>query len=188
MDISTTYDSLKKQLNISSGSSDTASKGANGTTTTVSSSASKDASSALNQLSSLGDTTYLSPILQTKLENEALQTQLTKTLAAKFTDLGIDTSQAITLTSDADGTVKVSGDHPDKAKIEKLFADTPALTEAFNALAEGSATLKSMTARQSASLVRANGYAAYLTQMGSDASSGDFFYSYMNGVSSTSFA
>ena len=187
MDISTTYDSLKHQMAINSGTADTSSKGSGATSTTVSSSSDGAAAALSKKLSNLGDTTYISPILQTKLQNEALQTQLTKTLAAKFGELGIDTSKPITLTSDADGMVKVSGDHPDKAKIEKLFADTPALTEAFNALAKNSASLQSMTARQSASLVRSNGYAAYLTQLNSSVSSGDFFLSYMGGVSSASF-
>ncbi|MYL84610.1 hypothetical protein GTA51_15930 [Desulfovibrio aerotolerans] len=187
MDINTTYDSLKQQLTINSGTSDTASKGSGANTSTVSSSASSKATTLSKQLSSLGDTTYLSPILQTKVQNEALQTQLTKTLSSKFEELGIDTSQTITLTSDADGTVKVSGDHPDKEAIEKLFVDTPVLTEAFHSLAENSATLKSMTTRQAASLVRAKGYSAYLTQINSTASSSDFYLSYMNGMSSTSF-
>ena len=186
MDINTTYDSLKQQLTINSGTSDTASKGG-ANTSTVSSSGSSNAATLSKQVSNLGDTTYLSPILQTKVQNEALQTQLTKTLASKFEELGIDTSQPITLTSDADGTVKVSGEHPDKAAIEKLFADTPVLTEAFNSLAKNSAKLKSMSTQQAASLVRAKGYSAYLTQLNSTASSSDFYLSYMNGVSSTSF-
>lgn len=187
MDITTTYDSLKQQLKIKSGTSDTGSKGSGATSSTVSSSSADNGKSLANQLANLGDSTYLSPILQTKAQNEALQNQLTKTLAAKFEDLGIDASQAVTLTRDADGTVRVAGEHPDKDAIEKLFADTPALTEAFNALADNSATLKTMTSRQASSLVRANGYAAYLQQMGSDASTGDFYMSYMNGLTATSF-
>ena len=186
MDINTTYDSLKQQLTINSGTSDTASKGG-ANTSTVSSSGSSNAAALSKQVSDLGDTTYISPILQTKLQNEALQTQLTKTLSSKFEELGIDTSQTITLTSGADGTVKVSGDHPDKEAIEKLFVDTPVLTEAFNSLAKNSASLKSMSTQQAASLVRAKGYSAYLTQLYNTASSSDFYLSYMNGMSSTSF-
>ena len=188
MDINTTYDSLKHQLTINSGLADTSSKGSGANSSTVSSSSSNKAAALSEKVSNLGDTTYLSPILQTKLQNEALQTQLTKTLSAKFEELGIDTSKAITLTSGADGTVQVSGDHPDKEAIEKLFADTPVLTQAFNSLAKNSATLQSMTARQSASLVRTKGYSAYLTQLNSTSSSSDDFYlNYMNGMTSTSF-
>jgi hypothetical protein len=179
MDITTTYDSLSQQLTVRSGT-DTAPK-STASRTTVSSTATGTASGT-----SL-DSASLSPLLQTRAENAALQTQFTKTLAAKFEELGIDTSQAVTLTRSSDGTVTVSGDHPDKAAIEQLFTDVPALTEAFNALAENSTTLASMTTRQSASLVRSNGYAAYLQQLGSTASTGDFFYSYMDGASATYF-
>lgn len=185
MDITSSYDTLGQQLRIKAGTSDVDQKSGSSTTTTTSSSA--KTSSLANQVLEKGDSAFLSPMLQTRAENEALQSQLTKTLAAKFEELGIDVSQAVTLTRDADGAVTVSGDHPDKAAIEKLFTDVPALTEAFTALAENTTTLKSMTSRQSSSMVRANGYAAYLQQMGSSATTGDFFMSYMNGAAATYF-
>ncbi|MHC1791588.1 hypothetical protein [Solidesulfovibrio sp.] len=184
MDITSSYDTLGQQLRLKAGTSDAEQKSGSSTTTTT---ASAKTSSWANQVLEKGDSAFLSPILQTRAENEALQSQLTKTLAAKFEELGIDVSQSVTLTRDADGAVKVSGDHPDKDAIEQLFTDVPALTEAFAALAENTTTLKSMTSRQASSMVRANGYAAYLQQMGSSATTGDFFMSYMNGAAVTSF-
>ena len=192
MDITTSYDSLTRQLQISSGSSGSttsASGDASGSTTTCDSgSTDSDTAtwSAVAKALSGSDSDYVSPILKLKSQNEALQQQLTNTRAAKFEDLGIDTSQTITLTRDADGTVTVVGDNADKDKIEKLFADTDVLTEAFNTLADNSTTLNSMTARQANSLLRTNGYAAYLNQLtSSDSDSSDFFMSLLGGVSTT---
>ena len=45
---------------------------------------------------------------------------------------GIDPSQPLGLTSDAQGQVRVVGDHPDKARIEALFAEDATLTQAFH--------------------------------------------------------
>lgn len=177
MDITTIYDKTSQQMTVRSGT-DTSSKGSNSRTTVASTATGTSSSQSV-------DSAYISPALQTKAQNEALQTQFTKTLAAKFDELGIDVSQPITLTRTSDGTVTVAGDHPDKDAIEKLFTDVPALTEAFNALADNSTKLASMTASQSASLVRANGYAAYLTQINSTASTSDFYYSYMDGTAAT---
>jgi hypothetical protein len=182
MDITTLFDKQNQQLTVRSGLSE--SQGKSATTSTATSAA--GASTASTQNLDL-DSAYISPLLQTKLQAEALQSQFTKTLAAKLEERGIDVSQPVTLTQGADGKVTVAGEHPDKEAIEKLFTDTPALGEAFALLAEKNTTLASMTTRQSASLVRTNGYSAYLKQMASTASSGDFFYSYMNGASSTYF-
>ena len=184
MDINTSYDKLNGQLTIRSGLSDGQAKTA-GTTTATSAKSSTTGQSATQNLNL--DSAFISPVLQAKLQTEALQTQLTKTLAAKFEELDIDVSRPITLTQGADGKVTVSGDHPDKAAIEKLFTDVPTLTEAFTALSKTSSDLASMTSSQSASLVRTNGYAAYLKQIQSSASSGSFFYSYMDGAASTYF-
>lgn len=60
-----------------------------------------------------------------------MQDQLTKTLAAKFDELKIDTSDTIILKRDAEGNIIVDGDNPNKDVIEKLFRDTPVLTQAF---------------------------------------------------------
>lgn len=182
MDIHTDYNSLTNQLKISSGTaSDASGASAASTTTTANSSAGNTDTaswSAVAKALSRSDSEYLSPILKYKSQNQALQQQLTKTLAAKFGELGVDTSQTITLGRGADGSVVVEGDHPDKAKIENLFKETPVLAQAFNTLADNSATLKSMTRGQATAMVRSNGYAAYLNQLtGGGASAGDFYMS-----------
>ncbi|EKO38234.1 MAG: hypothetical protein B193_3071 [Solidesulfovibrio magneticus str. Maddingley MBC34] len=184
MDINTSYDKHSGLLTIRSGLNDGQAKTA-GTTTATSAKTSTTGQSATQNLNL--DSAYISPVLQAKLQTEALQTQFTKTLAAKFEELGIDVSRPITLTQGADGKVTVAGDHPDKEAIEKLFTDVPTLSEAFTALSKTSSDLAAMTSNQSASLVRTNGYAAYLKQIQSTASSGDFFYSYMDGAASTYF-
>jgi len=193
MDINTSYDNLTQLLRVSSGSAGAASASGSSTTTVANSATSSDAdtdtaswSAVATSLSKL-DSDYVSPILKYKSQNEALQQQLTKTLASKFEELGVDTSHPITLGRSADGTVTVQNDHPDKAKIEKLFADTPVLTQAFNTLADNSKTLKSMTGQQASSMIRTNGYAAYLNQLSSDSSSSDYFLSLMGNQASSYF-
>jgi len=65
---------------------------------------------------------------------EALQeksTALKEDLDVLFERAGIDTSAEINLTTGYDGSVLVSGDNPDKVKIEKLFADNPELANRF---------------------------------------------------------
>ncbi|MCE5269976.1 hypothetical protein LLH00_01675 [bacterium] len=58
-------------------------------------------------------------------------TALKEDLDELFQRAGIDTSTEISLTTGYDGSVLVSGEHPDKAKIEKLFADNPELANRF---------------------------------------------------------
>lgn len=48
-----------------------------------------------------------------------------------FESAGIDTSQEIRLKAASDGSVVVSGDHPQKAEIEKLFRENPDLRNQF---------------------------------------------------------
>lgn len=45
---------------------------------------------------------------------------------------GLEASQPFRLTSDAQGQVRVVGEHPGKAQIEALFAEDPQLTQAFH--------------------------------------------------------
>ena len=191
MDITTSYDSLTQLLNITSGATaKTASQSASSTTSTCDTSGSDTDSATWTSVAlalSESDSEYVSPILKYKSQNEALQQQLTSTLASKFEELGIDTSQPITLSLDADGKVTVTNDHPDKEAIEDLFADTDVLTQAFTTLADNSATLNSMTRQQANALVRSNGYAAYLNQLTSDSSSEDFYMSFLGDAATTYF-
>lgn len=52
-------------------------------------------------------------------------------LTFAFAKAGIDTSVAFPLQTDAEGRVRVAGDHPQKAAIEQLFADDPNLRNDF---------------------------------------------------------
>ncbi len=193
MDITTSYDSLNRQLTITQGATAgiaTGSASGNTTTSDTSSSSKADAAtwSSVAKALSQSDSDYVSPILSLKSQNEALQQQLTQTLASKFDELGIDTSKPITLKLGSDGKVKVANDHPDKEAIESLFAKTDVLTQAFTALAQNSASLQNMTASQASARLRTNGYAAYLNQLNSDVSSSDFTMSFLGGLAATSFS
>ncbi len=48
-----------------------------------------------------------------------------------FRDNGISVPPEAVLTSDGEGYVRVTGDHPEKAKIEALFKDNPELRNQF---------------------------------------------------------
>ncbi len=193
MDINTSYDSLTQQLKISSGlvGGNSGSSGSSSSSSNSSdSSASSDSTSWSKLALSLTDTQkqYLSPILSYKAQNQALQDQLTKTLAAKFDELKIDTTDTITLKRDIEGNIVVDGDNPNKDAIEKLFRDTPVLTQAYNTLADNSTMLKTMTSQQAGALMRTNGYSAYLQQLNSDSTSNSFNFSMLGGVSSIFFS
>lgn len=62
---------------------------------------------------------------------EEITADLQTTLGNRFRAAGIDTSQPIDLEVDATGAVRVANDHPDKDKIEAMFADDPDLANAF---------------------------------------------------------
>ena len=193
MDITTSYDSLTRQLSITQGATAgiaTGSASGNTTTCDTSDSSKSDAAtwSSIAKALSQSDSDYISPVLSLKSQNESLQQQLTQTLAGKFEELGIDTSQTITLKLGSDGKVTVANDHPDKEAIESLFAKTDVLTQAFTALAQNSASLQNMTASQASARLRTNGYAAYLNQLNSDVSSSDFTMSFLGGLAATSFS
>lgn len=188
--IHTSYDKTTNQMQIDSGTTKEVSSG--NVTTANSSTDSADWSKAALSLSSSSTSGLISPVLQLNAENEILQQHLTKALATKFEEAGIDTSKPITLTLDDDGKVIVAGDHPDKDAIEKIFTDTPALAEAFTSLSDNSTLAKSYTNSQTASLVRSNGYAAYLQQiLSSDSgtnSPSNFYLSLLGGNTATYFS
>lgn len=73
----------------------------------------------------------LNSIPPIKSFNEADVRDYEKKLASAFADAGIDTSQAISLTTDYDGNVVVKGDHPDKDRIEAIFAEDKDLRNGF---------------------------------------------------------
>ncbi len=188
MQINTSFDTKTELLKINAGT--TTESSSSTTNTTTANSGSDTAALSLSQSDSSG---LVSTVLQLKAENEILQQHLTSALATKLAEAGISVDQTITLTRDDDGTVQVVGDCADKEAIEKIFADESSLTEAFNSLADNSELARSYTKSQTSSLVRTNGYAAYLDQFSSssgssDTSSSDFYYSLLNGDSATYFA
>jgi len=189
MDIYTSYDTTTQQMQISSGST---TKKTSGTVTTANSGEdTADWSSAALSMSDSSSSGLISPTLQLNAKNEILQQHLTSALATKFAKAGIDVSQPITLTRDSDGNVTVVGDNDDKDAIEQIFADSSTLTEAFNTLADNCTLAKSYTSNQTASLVRANGYSAYLQQLtdsSSSDSSSNFFLSMLGKDSATYFS
>lgn len=52
-------------------------------------------------------------------------------LEVAFAKAGIDRSPPFQLQTDAEGKVRVAGDHPQKAQIEQLFVDNPSLRDDF---------------------------------------------------------
>ena len=73
---------------------------------------------------------------------EAASAAFNDRLGSLFRAAGIDTAQPIDLRSDSQGHVRVVNDHPDKEKIEALFADDPELANQFRGLSAMAALLK----------------------------------------------
>ena len=188
--INSAFDTKSTLLTINSG---TANESTSGTVTTANSNSdTAEWSTAALSLTESDSSGLISPVLELKAQNEILQKHLTSALATKLEEAGIDVSQSITLTRDADGTVTVVGDCEDKDAIEAIFAEESSLTEAFNTLADNSELARSYTKTQTSSLVRANGYSAYLDQLSnatSDSeSSSSFYLSLLDGDSATYFS
>jgi hypothetical protein len=63
-------------------------------------------------------------------------THLGATLTARLNAAGVDTTRPIALSVGSDGSILIDGDNPDKAKIEKTFADDPALGNLYRKASE----------------------------------------------------
>jgi hypothetical protein len=63
----------------------------------------------------------------------------TEDLKNRFTAAHVDTDVPVTLDVASDGRIVVRGDHPDKAKIERLFAEDPEFANRYRAVASGQA-------------------------------------------------
>lgn len=192
MQIYTSYSNKTQELTIGSG---TTTERSSGTVTTANSGAdTAEWSSTALSMADSDSSGLISPVLQLNAENEILQQHLTSALATKLSEAGIDVSQPITLTRDSDGNVQVVGDNDNKDAIEQIFADSSTLTEAFNTLADNSTLAKSYSSSETASLVRTNGYSAYLQQLSdasstsSDSSTSNFFLSMLGNDSATYFS
>ncbi|HEY9899861.1 MAG TPA: hypothetical protein V6D00_11815 [Pantanalinema sp.] len=62
--------------------------------------------------------------------------------AAALSKAGVDTAHPIDLQIDSQGMIVVAGTHPDKAKIEALFANDQAMAERFKKIGSFSRLLK----------------------------------------------
>jgi len=69
-----------------------------------------------------------------------------RSLKDAFKDAGVDTNQPIRLESDGNGGVTVVGHHPDRDKIEKIFAENPDLAAKFQAISQRFSELQAMQA------------------------------------------
>ena len=100
---------------------------------------------------------YLS--MQSQLET--LKEHFVKALNTKLEDADVDTSIPFDLTMDKDGVVHVKGDHPDKEKIEEIFANEEVLRDAFKNIETNSKFLRKAGTDRSVLFGQSGGMAAY---------------------------
>jgi hypothetical protein len=88
--------------------------------------------------------------------------QLGDALTARLKAAGVDTTKPIRLSVGPDGSILANGDNPDKAKIEKVFADDPPLGNLYRKVSEENyfAALGPLVARYSADYGAATSQAA----------------------------
>ncbi len=75
---------------------------------------------------------------------EAATAAFNDRLGNLFRAAGIDTARPIDLRSDSQGRIRVTNDHPDKAKVEALFAEGPELANQFRGLSGMAALLRAV--------------------------------------------
>jgi hypothetical protein len=63
-------------------------------------------------------------------------------IGKKFQEAGINVTPEPVLISDSEGHIRVAGSHPDKSKIEQLFADNPELQQQFVKISSDSTLLR----------------------------------------------
>lgn len=73
---------------------------------------------------------------------EAQLAHLREQIGSAFSNNLIDTAHQLDLTMDADGNVTVANDHPDKARIDSLFAAHPLLRYGFARLASSASMIE----------------------------------------------
>ena len=67
-------------------------------------------------------------------------------VSERLTAMGIDATQTLDLTTDSEGNVVVANDHPDKEKIEAMFADDPELSNDFRQISSTGSLIKACEA------------------------------------------
>lgn len=80
-------------------------------------------------IDSLPDKTITLDDIKNELSRSSAQ--LTDNVNQLFLSNDISLDPPVELTTDGEGNVRVKGDHPDKEKIEQLFADNPELSNDF---------------------------------------------------------
>lgn len=67
-----------------------------------------------------------------------------KDLNGLFAENGIDTNQAINISTDQNGNVIVTNDHPDKEKIEQVFENNGELANRYKGISNNMALIKAV--------------------------------------------
>jgi len=198
MEITGTYNDIARLMTLIGSTSDESSEAATSSKTksshdTTASSSGSDSKTASQDLVSLTGNGYgINGLLGSVIPNQSVLTTLEEkttllqehflgAMNTKLEAAGIDTETPITLKRNADGSISVVGDHPDKEKIEALFTEEPVLAEAFNAIADQCELARKIKAERNVTFARSGGMAAYvnasLTTSSSDTE--NFFASMM---------
>ncbi|NMC48912.1 MAG: hypothetical protein GYA47_05705 [Desulfovibrio sp.] len=202
MEISGTYNEIARLMTLLQSESDeTAEAKKSGASESDSSSSSTESSSAESDLVTLSENGFSLSGLSGSLvadksvldsleeQTSAIEEQFLSALSEKLEEAGVDTETAITLTRNADGTIEVANDHPDKETIEALFEEEPVLAQAFNAIADQSELARKIKSERSVMFSRAGGFDAYAKCLNSDSSSDadSYFLSFLGDNVSTWF-
>ncbi|MDQ7831251.1 MAG: hypothetical protein RDU30_05940 [Desulfovibrionaceae bacterium] len=198
MEITGTYNDITRLMSLVGSSSDEAEKSetTKNSHTTTASSTKTDSESSSGDLVSLSANGYgVSGLLGTVTPNQSVLTSLEEkttllqqhflgAMNTKLEEAGIDAEIPITLKRNADGSIEVANDHPDKEAIEALFTEEPVLAEAFNAIADQSELARKIKAERNVIFSRSGGMAAYVNaSLTSSSSDTDSFYASMMGNS-----
>ena len=81
------------------------------------------------------------PMAQSAQEVRAETATLAEELQKRLVRAGVDTDVPVTLDVAQDGSIVVRGDHPDKAKIERLFAEDPDFANQYRKVSQDNAMI-----------------------------------------------
>lgn len=90
-----------------------------------------------------------------RLELADARADYMRRLTAAFAAHGLEPSQPLRLTTDTAGMVRVIGEHPEKARVEQVFAEDPQLANAFRRVT----SLASLLSRAEESIAFQQAYA-----------------------------
>ncbi len=202
MEVSGTYNEISRLMTLLQSESDeTSETKKSDASESDSSSSSAEASSAESDLVTLSENGFSLAGLTGSLvadksvldsleeQTAAIEERFLSALSEKLEEAGVDTETAITLTRNADGTIEVANDHPDKETIEALFEEEPVLAQAFTAIADQSELARKIKAERNVAFSRAGGFAAYANCLdsGSSNEADSYFLSFLGDDVSTWF-